>query len=99
MKLKLNAYVEYVVAVVAYGCQVWYASKTYLLAPEKLQKSAIRWVIGTNEKYKERLIKLKIQQLSLYFELQFILLLYDLIDGRYDINITHHISLYENNRK
>ena len=63
-----------------------------------MQKSPTKWTVGTNKNYKERITKLRKIQLSLYFGIQPIFIICDLIDGRYDRNIAHHISFNGNGR-
>ena len=95
---KLNAYVGYVVPIMMFACQVGYPNKSDLKLIEKLQKDATKWILWTERDYKDRLIQLKLLPLSLYAELQCLLLFCSILDGSYDIDHTNYINVNSNHR-
>ena len=84
---KLHAYAGYVVPILTYCSQAWYASKTNVSKFE-IQIKATKWVVnGQVSGYKERLLKLKLLPLGRYAEMHDLLLLI-LLDGNvYDVEI------------
>ena len=66
---KLNAYIGYVVQVATHASQAWMPSRTNMLDLERVQKLATKWILCSNERYKERLTNLKLLPLCLYIEL------------------------------
>ena len=84
----LHAYTGYVVQILTYCSQAWYASKTNLSKFESLQIKATKWIVnGQVSGYKERLLKLKLLQLSMYAEMHDLLLLISLDRKEYDVEI------------
>ena len=69
-----------------------------LLAIEKFQKSRTRRIIGSKENYNECFVKLKEIYSFLHTELQSVLTLSDLIEGKHDNKIGHHKNFKDNNR-
>ena len=83
---KLHAYTGYVVPILTYCSQAWYASKTNLSKFESLQIKATKWIVnGQVSEYKERLLKLKLLPLSMYAEMHVLLLLISLDRNEYRI--------------
>ena len=64
-----------------FGCQVWYPSKTDLRLFEKMQKGATKWISWSEPDYEKRLTETELLPLSLYAELQSLLLYCSIIDG------------------
>ena len=98
MKSRLNAYIGYIVPRIMSGCQVWYPSKTDLRIIEKLPKNAKKWICGSEPDYKKRLTETELLKLSLYAELQSLLLYCSIIDGRYGKKISNFINIKANER-
>ena len=85
---KLNAYVGYVIPVISYDSQAWFANKTESKDIERIQRKATSWIISNWEiSYKQRLTTLKLLPLSYYFELHDLLMLISLLKGSYNIKI------------
>ena len=85
---KLNAYVGYVIPVISYASQAWFANKTESKGIERIQRKATSWIISNWEiSYKQRLSTLKLLPLSYYFELHDLLMLISLLKGSYNIKI------------
>ena len=84
---KLNAYIGYVVQVATHASQAWMPSRTNMLDLEKVQKLATKWILCSNESYKERLTNLKLLPLCLYIELHDLLYLLAIMRGDYDTTI------------
>ena len=84
---KLNAYVGYVVQVATHASQAWMPSRTNMLDLEKVQKLATKWILCSNESYKERLTNLKLLPLCLYIELHDLLYLLAIMRGDYDTTV------------
>ena len=85
---KLNAYVGYVIPVISYASQAWFANKTESKDIERIQRKATSWIISNWEiSYKQRLTTLKLLPLSYYFELHDLLMLISLLKGSYNIKI------------
>ena len=85
---KLNAYVGYVIPVISYASQAWFANKTESKDIERIQRKATSWIISNWEiSYKQRLTTLKLLPLSYYFELHDLLMLISLLKGSYNTKI------------
>ena len=95
-KMKLNAHKGYVVPVIAYASQIWYANKKEMREIEKVQKRATSWILGSWNDYKTRLIQLELLPLSMYFELHDALLLISILKGNYNIRLPSSIKLHLN---
>ena len=88
VKTKLNGYVGYVVPVVSYASQAWKPNKTEAKEIEKIQKRATAWILNTwDMKYKDRLSKLNLLPLTMYFELHDLLLYINFLEGKYNIKV------------
>ena len=82
LSAKFNAYAGYVVPIVTYATQAWFAKKTETKENERVQKKAIIWILNNWElNYKKRLGKLNLLPLSLYIELHDLLLLISFLSG------------------
>ena len=67
---------------------------------EKLQKRATSWIIsGRNCTYKEKLIALKMLPLSLYVEMQDLLLLISLLDNKFNVKVNFEYQDFEKTRQ
>ena len=85
---ELPAYAGYVFPIFTYCSQAWYASKTNLSKFESLQIKATKWIVnGQVSGFKERLLKLKLPPLSMYAQMQDLLLLISLDWKEYDVEI------------
>ena len=81
-------YVGYVIPVISYASQAWFANKTESKDIERIQRKATSWIISNWEiSYKQRLTTLKLLPLSYYFELHDLLMLISLLKGSYNIKI------------
>ena len=88
LSAKLNAYAGYIIPIVTYPTQAWFANKTETEEIELVQKEATSWILNNWElNYKKRLGKLNLLPLSLYIELHDLLLLIAFLSGNYNINI------------
>lgn len=94
VKHKLNMYKSMVIPVISYGSSVWYANKSNWKILEGVQRHATRWILGYNNdlSYSERLLKLNLLPLSLYFQLNDVLLLQKILNNYYNIDWTHMIT-------
>ena len=97
-KAKLKAYTGYVVPVILYAREVWYPTKTDLSNIERIQKSATQWILNITIPYKERLKELIFLPLSMYFELNSLLLSCAITDHKYDIKTSDYKSRNTNER-
>ena len=88
LSAKINAYAGYVVPIVANATQAWFANKMETKEIERVQKKATSWILNNWElNYKTRLGNLNLLLLSLYLELNNLLLLIAFFSGNYEINI------------
>ena len=88
LSAKLNAFAGYVVPIVTYATQAWFAEKTETNEIERVQKKATSWILNNWElNYKKGLGKLNLHPPSLYIELHDLLLLIAFLSGNYNINI------------
>ena len=93
-RTKLNAYCGYIVPILSYASQVWYANKNELRLIEKLQKRAFKWILGeSSDCYSTRCKKLKILPLSLYIEMHDLLFFLCVTKGKYDIDNDKYIQI------
>ena len=87
-KMKLDKYCGYIVPIVPYASQAWYANKTELREVKKVQKKAVSWTIGNPElQYYPRLIVAKLLPLSPYLERHDIQTMKLLADNSYGYQI------------
>ena len=95
--VKLNAYTGYVVRIQAYGSQTWYPNITALKYLEKIQKIAVRLIFNssTGDDYDTKLKKMKLLPLSLYIEIQDLLLPHKFLDGDDDVSTYKVIKVTE----
>ena len=76
-----------VLPILLYGSTVWYASKTNLRKLQQTQWKAVKWVLANGEpNYNVALKKLNLLPLSLYLELNDILLLSNIISNKIDFD-------------
>ena len=66
---KLNAYTGYVVPILTYTSQALMPSKMNMEQLENVQENAKKWILSSNEDYKDRLCTLNLIHLSQYMEL------------------------------
>ena len=100
LKNKLNAYTGYVVPILSYCSQAWLPNRQQMEKIEKLQKRATSWILsGRNCTYKEKLKALKLLPLSLYVEMQDLLLLLSLLDNKFDIKVNFEYQDFEKTRQ
>ena len=68
---KLNAYVGFVTPVISCTSPMWFANETETKSIERIQRKATSWILRNSSKsYEERLMELKLLQLSHCVELQ-----------------------------
>ena len=84
--------------IIMFGCEVWHPSKIDLRLIEKLQKDATKWICWSEPDYKEWLTETELLPLTLYVELQSLLLYCSNTDGRYNIKINNFINIKANER-
>ena len=81
----MNAYTGYVVPVAVHASQTWLPNKRNLTDFEKIQYQATKWKIGSDLRYRNRLIKLHILQLNLHVEMHDLLMLLSIKTGEFDV--------------
>ena len=85
--MKLKAYTGYVVPIAVYAPQTSVPSKSNLHEFEKVQHHAMKWMLNSNQSYRYRLATLKLLPMSLYLEIDNVLLLLSIIRGDYGVVI------------
>ena len=84
---KLKLVKSMVLPILLYGSTVWYASKTNLRKLEQTKRTAVKWVLAYVEpNYTVALKRLTLLPLSLYLELNDILLLSNIISNKIDFD-------------
>ena len=84
---KLSLVKSMVLPILLYGSTVWYASTTNLRKLEQTQWKAVKWVLANDEpNYNVALKRLNLLPLSLYLELNDILLLSNIISNKIDFD-------------
>ena len=84
---KLKLVKSMVLPILLYGSTVWYASKTNLRKLEQTQWKAVKWVLAYGEpNYTVALKRLNLLALSLYLELNDILLLSNILSNKIDVD-------------
>ena len=78
---KLNAYTGYVVLILTYVSQAWMPSKMNM---EQLEKKATKWILSSNEDYKDSLCTVNFLPFSQYLELHDLLMFIDIINNKFD---------------
>ncbi|XP_075247118.1 uncharacterized protein LOC142340428 [Convolutriloba macropyga] len=91
--LKLSAYCGYVMPILSYGSEVLLLNNAATKMIESVQRRATAWILSDSKSsYKKRLETLKILPVSLYFEMNDLLLLSSIVTGKVDINWQKYIS-------
>ena len=91
LKFKIDLYCGYIVPIVTYASQAWYANKMQQL--ERVQRKASAWILQTADmEYSERLKKIKLLPLSMYMELHDILFFFAVSTSKYDWNLEDHVK-------
>ena len=98
-KVKLNAYTGYVVPIPVYAFQTWLPSRSNLHDFEKVQHHATKWILNSNQSYRNRLLTLKLLPLSFYVEMHDLLLLLSIFRGDYDVVINDIEKAVETTRQ
>ena len=96
LKMKLNSYCGYITPIVSYGSPIWKANKCELKIIEDVQRKATRSILSCNNiNYKDGLIRLNLLPLSLYHEMQDILLLHKIINDQYNFHWRQFVQFKE----
>ena len=85
-KVNLNALTGYV-PIAVYASQTWLPNGSNLREFEKVQHHATKWILSSNQSYRNRLLALKLLLLSLFVEMHDLLLLLYIILGDHDGDI------------
>ena len=80
---KLNLYKSMVVPVILYGSPCYGMSKYVMSELENIQRRVVNWIKLGNESYKEKLYSLSILPLPMYVQINNLLLLSNMLSGRY----------------
>ena len=93
LKSKIDLYCGYIVPIVTYASQAWYANKSEMQQLERVQRKASAWILQTADmEYSERLKKIKLLPLSVYMELHDILFFFAVSTRKYDWNLEDHVE-------
>ena len=87
---KLNAYTGYVVPILTYAAKAWMPSKMNMEQLENVIKKATKWILSSNEDYKNSLHTLNLLPLSQYMELHDLLVFIDIINNKFDYQLLAH---------
>ena len=86
MKTKLELYKSMIVPTLIYASSCIGLSKYVSSCLEKTQKRMVKWITASNWDYKHSLTTLGILPLTMYIQINDILLLSKIIQGDYDVN-------------
>ena len=93
LKSKIDLYCGYIVPIVTYASQAWYANKSEMQQLERVQRKASAWILQTADmEYSERLKKIKLLPLSMYMELHDILFFFAVSARKYDWNLEDYVE-------
>ena len=82
-----------VLPLLLYGSSVWYANIGNLKALESIQRKATKWILFDNDlSYYQRLISVNMLPISLYMEVNDVLLLFKIINGKYDFKWDDYVT-------
>ena len=82
-----------------YASQTWLPSRSNLHEFEKVQHHATKWILNSNQSYRNGLVTLKLLPLSLYVEMRDLLLLLSIIRGDYGVVINDIEKAVETTRQ
>ena len=92
LESKLKAMQTMVIPILTYASQVWYLTKTDMKLLESVQRRCRRWIAGSSMGYKERLIKLNLLPITLYIQMHDLLLLSNILNGKFDYDCSKFIT-------
>ena len=87
VKTKLDTNTGYMVPIVSYASQAWCPNRQNLQDIEHIQRVATKWILATNEAYKDQLPELNLLPLFLYIERHYLFFLLALLRNHYDVCI------------
>ena len=97
---KLNLYKSMVLPILLYGSSVWYANIGNSKALESIQRKATKWILFDNDlSYYQRLISVSMLPISLYMEVNDVLLLFKIINGKYDFKWDDYVTFLTGRHK
>ena len=95
-----NLYRSYIVPIVSYGAVLWKPSKTDLKSNEWIQMKASKRILGTGQlEYKERLRRINLLPLALYYKMHVLLLFIQSVLNTYDLEWRKFVQLEEGSNK